>query len=239
MPTDERELLEAIAKSRPNSDEAHLVYADWLLDRNDPRGELIQVQCALLRSPHPKLRKRERELLIEHQLAWIGDAYDENVSWLFDRGFPTGRVGHTGVYVGHSPEGGHGYARFFPDGTFIAVRTAEPSKDTLELIARWFNPRDNRNRGTYTITFTPGQSPHAEASTSEVTRDSWATDLGHEVGDEYVKTETYVGTLTSGAFNFTMSGSHTHLFNWRLDNPGGGEYRRLNAEGFDSRSNRD
>jgi uncharacterized protein (TIGR02996 family) len=232
-PTLEHELLAAIGRAAPDDDEARLVYADWLLERGDPRGELIHVQCALARIGGAKsarsepLRARERALLAEHQLTWIGVSYDERVTWCFDRGFPTGRLGHTGVYAGYSPAGCHGYARFFPDGTFIATRTSEPSADTLEKIARWFQ-YDHGNRGTYAITFVPGGSPRVEASASERIRDSWATDLGHEVGEEYVGTETYSGTLTSSMFEFTMSSTYL-----QVTNPG--SYQRMNAAGFDSR----
>jgi uncharacterized protein (TIGR02996 family) len=229
----ETALLDAIRRAPAGSDDAHLVYADWLLERGDPRGELIQVQCALARdlgdtsANRKALRERERELLAEHHLAWIGTSYDERVTWAFDRGFPTGRFGHAGVYVGLSPVGNYGYARLFLDGTFIAMRSAEPSADTLEKIARWFQ-RDYSNRGTYAITFTPGRPPRIEASTSERRRDSWATDLGYEIGEEYIGTETYSGTLTSSTLAFTMTCSYlaaTHP----------GSYARLDAN-FDSRS---
>ena len=45
LPDAERSLLEMVHQ-RPHSDEPRLVYADWLLERGDPRGELITLQCA-------------------------------------------------------------------------------------------------------------------------------------------------------------------------------------------------
>jgi uncharacterized protein (TIGR02996 family) len=69
--TEER-LLAAIVET-PDDDGPRLVYADWLLGRNDPRGELIALQCALARAdaagtPLPDeagAAARERELLAQ------------------------------------------------------------------------------------------------------------------------------------------------------------------------------
>ena len=64
----------AIAQS-PDDDSLRLMYADWLDDRGDPRGELIRVQCALARSSadieRTDLQMRERELLSEHSAEWV------------------------------------------------------------------------------------------------------------------------------------------------------------------------
>jgi uncharacterized protein (TIGR02996 family) len=55
----------------PDDDAPRLVYADWLQQRHDPRGELIAVQCALGARPgDAALRKREEELLAQHGEAW-------------------------------------------------------------------------------------------------------------------------------------------------------------------------
>ncbi|MGN6104638.1 MAG: TIGR02996 domain-containing protein [Kofleriaceae bacterium] len=45
----ERELVAAIANA-PDDDAPRSVYADWLMERGDPLGELIAVQCALARA---------------------------------------------------------------------------------------------------------------------------------------------------------------------------------------------
>ncbi len=77
--------------ARPDDDAPRLIYADWLDERNNPRGEFIRVQCALaqLSEEDPRrwpLEQREGELLREHEAKWlpknIGDA-----SCLFRRGF--------------------------------------------------------------------------------------------------------------------------------------------------------
>jgi uncharacterized protein (TIGR02996 family) len=61
--------LEARIAEDPDSLEPYLVYADWLQERGDPRGELITMQI-LMESADAKtlitLRDRERALLGKH-----------------------------------------------------------------------------------------------------------------------------------------------------------------------------
>jgi uncharacterized protein (TIGR02996 family) len=61
----------------PDDDGLRLVYADWLEERGDPRGEFIRVQIDLARTPEDdprrgELEARERELLNEHEADWAG-----------------------------------------------------------------------------------------------------------------------------------------------------------------------
>src|SRR5574341_989219 len=64
----------------PHDDAPRLVYADWLLDRGDPRGELIQIQCSPRRYA---LAERIHALLDEHGAAWTGVPHDPRVRWVF------------------------------------------------------------------------------------------------------------------------------------------------------------
>ena len=53
------------------------MYADWLEERGDPRGEFIRVQCQLAHmprgaSPWQRLWQRERQLYKEHGARWAG-----------------------------------------------------------------------------------------------------------------------------------------------------------------------
>jgi uncharacterized protein (TIGR02996 family) len=105
--TTERRLRAAIF-ARPDDDAPRLVYADWLLERGDPRGEFIQIQCTLgrpissrgpLAPNHPAARPmrftgdpkpleaRERALLRAHQKTWIAPIRGYINSWYWDRGF--------------------------------------------------------------------------------------------------------------------------------------------------------
>lgn len=51
------------------------VYADWLLEKGEPRGELVQAQCRLEREGEsPSLLERVDDLLKEHGARWLGPA---------------------------------------------------------------------------------------------------------------------------------------------------------------------
>ena len=57
--------------AHPDDDAPRLVYADWLTNRGDPRGELIAVQCALANQRTQQLLRREKELLRKHGGDWM------------------------------------------------------------------------------------------------------------------------------------------------------------------------
>lgn len=76
----------------PASDEPRLVYADWLEEQNDPRGEFIRIQCDFERRDRadPKrwdLLERESELLTEYEDDWLGDLESITNEPRFRRGF--------------------------------------------------------------------------------------------------------------------------------------------------------
>ncbi len=93
----------------PDDDEPRLVYADWLTERGDPRGEFITIQCDLARrgpdatgEDVERLRAREVQLLARHKKTWIGrfsgtrtemsfgsKTYTKGspTKWEFERGF--------------------------------------------------------------------------------------------------------------------------------------------------------
>jgi uncharacterized protein (TIGR02996 family) len=63
----EAALLAAI-RAAPDDDAPRLVYADWLTERGDPRGELITLQCRA--EEDPQIAERVKALLDEHGAAW-------------------------------------------------------------------------------------------------------------------------------------------------------------------------
>jgi uncharacterized protein (TIGR02996 family) len=72
----ERALLDAVIAA-PDDRVPRLIYADWLLEREDPelhaRGELIHIQCELdvqLHGADPALRSREHDLLDRWGHVW-------------------------------------------------------------------------------------------------------------------------------------------------------------------------
>ena len=96
-----------LAEIRENPDDpaGYAVFADWLEEKGDPRGEFMNIQLQLenekLRAPsRKKLQDQEKALLKKHQRDWLGDLapflLDNNrtphrkqpmVSWRFARGF--------------------------------------------------------------------------------------------------------------------------------------------------------
>jgi uncharacterized protein (TIGR02996 family) len=87
LPPSEDALLAAIWAA-PADDAPRLVYADWLLEQRDPRGELIALQCRGQLDAAGK--KRVRELLQRHKERWFGPlepAVMEQKSYGYERGF--------------------------------------------------------------------------------------------------------------------------------------------------------
>lgn len=89
--TDEEGFLQAIIES-PDDDAPRLVFADWLEERGDPRGEFIRVQCEQARMSEddgqwPIRVRREEELLNLHGPAWLGGVSGLVTDCRFARGF--------------------------------------------------------------------------------------------------------------------------------------------------------
>lgn len=80
MPSRE-ELLAAI-RARPDDDAPRLVYADFLLEEGDPRGELIMLQCQG-KADDPRVA----ELIAAQERTWVrGAQHCKRIVWR--RGFP-------------------------------------------------------------------------------------------------------------------------------------------------------
>lgn len=78
----------------PRDDNPRLVYADWLTDHDDPRGEFIRIQCRRASVPfykeeHWLLWQQEQALLAKHREEWAGDLADLVYHYQFHRGFPS------------------------------------------------------------------------------------------------------------------------------------------------------
>lgn len=87
MATNDAGLLRAI-HSRPKDDAPRRVYADWLLEREDPRGEFINLQLASPSDP-----KRENKLIKAHGKTWLGPFQLKLLRKpVFARGFVAGGV---------------------------------------------------------------------------------------------------------------------------------------------------
>lgn len=94
MNTTESAFLEAV-RDAPDDDGPRLVYADWLDEQGDPRGEFIRVQCELARLPRDdpnrgELRARSDALQAEHVRTWVRDLTPFVSAVHFRRGFVDG-----------------------------------------------------------------------------------------------------------------------------------------------------
>jgi uncharacterized protein (TIGR02996 family) len=89
--SDEEGFLRTIIDN-PDDDAPRLIFADWLEERGDLRGEFIRIQCALTRlaigdERRPDLIRREQALQVEHGETWLGPLKLLVKGWQFRRGF--------------------------------------------------------------------------------------------------------------------------------------------------------
>ncbi len=78
-------------KEHPLDRTSRLVLADWLEERDDPRGSLVRLQVEQARPDLNAVRRlelgdQERQLIQEHQEVWLGPLQPRIVSWAFQRG---------------------------------------------------------------------------------------------------------------------------------------------------------
>jgi uncharacterized protein (TIGR02996 family) len=97
-----RQLFDAVLRD-PEDIEARLVFSDWLTEHGDPRGEFIQLQCALNRPLNgakartwhrplfdgdpAALVKRERALIKLYEKHWLLSMRPFIRTWRWSRGF--------------------------------------------------------------------------------------------------------------------------------------------------------
>ena len=73
--------------AHPLDDAPREAFAEWLVQRSDPRGELIHLQLARHRGSEDTA-KRERVLLVEHGRSWLGPLEPViSNQYTFERGF--------------------------------------------------------------------------------------------------------------------------------------------------------
>ena len=85
VPRDGRnaELLQEVHDA-PHDDGVRGIYADWLIEQGDPRGEFISLQLA---NAHKPMGKRESELLARHYSEWLAPISKAVDYVVFRRGF--------------------------------------------------------------------------------------------------------------------------------------------------------
>lgn len=72
MTDDEQAFIREIAAS-PDAVLPRLIYADWLDEQGDPRGEYLRLECRAVQEPDQAavLQQLARELLAEYRMAWV------------------------------------------------------------------------------------------------------------------------------------------------------------------------
>ncbi len=86
------DLLDAILDD-PDDDNLRRVYADWLVEKNDPRGEFIQLQMLEHDGVATEAQQRRAaRLLRKHRRAWVGRGCVREWSAVFERGFVSAGV---------------------------------------------------------------------------------------------------------------------------------------------------
>jgi uncharacterized protein (TIGR02996 family) len=124
--------LQAILE-QPEDDGPRLMYADWLEERGDPRGEFIRAQCELARSPdddprRPHWQTVERELLGVHRVAWLGPLHSLAYCWEFRRGFAEGVAVEASAFLQHA-------SLFFSRTPLRLARLVRPASHVRALAA--------------------------------------------------------------------------------------------------------
>jgi uncharacterized protein (TIGR02996 family) len=131
----EQAFLDAIWES-PDDDGPRLIYADWLEEQGNPRGQFIRIQCALAgreleERQRRELERQEQELLAAHQQEWLGSLCSPRLRWRFHRGFIVAMQGMFRERAGRYRD----YHRFFPSGQVrVLKRVNLPPAEVADLL---------------------------------------------------------------------------------------------------------
>jgi uncharacterized protein (TIGR02996 family) len=92
MSKSEEQAFLSRVRDYPDDDGPRLIFADWLDEQGDPRGEFIRIQCAIARLPHDdprraELQQREQALFDSHQHEWTARLRGIASDWTYRRGF--------------------------------------------------------------------------------------------------------------------------------------------------------
>src|SRR5262245_60794313 len=84
---DESAFVQALLDD-PSDPTTAMVFADWLEERGDPRGELLRIQTELAAwvpdfARREKLEAREKKLLDRFAVRWLGPLREVCSSWRF------------------------------------------------------------------------------------------------------------------------------------------------------------
>ena len=114
----------------PDDDAPRLVYADYLTEQSDPRGEFIAVQCALSNKTGSRraLLARERELLKKHRRTWSKEALQVALDCELRRGFVASIKATANAFAKHG-------ARLFAHDPIEELVLSKPTATGLAELA--------------------------------------------------------------------------------------------------------
>jgi uncharacterized protein (TIGR02996 family) len=139
MTPDEEAFLRAICE-HPDDDLPRLIYADWLDERGDPRGEFTRVQierqrfkCAKSDPRNRTLLAREKALLRKHRAQWIERLHSDLIantgSVIFERGFIYSVMTRAALFAAHASE----WFRLEPIRSVTLLGPGECLRDVIRL----------------------------------------------------------------------------------------------------------
>jgi uncharacterized protein (TIGR02996 family) len=133
-PEDLQAAFLAAIRDNPDDDASRLIFADWLEEQGDPRGEFLRVQCMLagMDGDDPRraeLQRHEAELLHQHSQNWLASPPPE-IQASFQRGLLS--VWVSAEVLGRPPLTGS--ARFLAAAARLGVTAQGQSKDQA---AQW------------------------------------------------------------------------------------------------------
>jgi uncharacterized protein (TIGR02996 family) len=177
MTGEEEAFLRAIC-ANPDDDLPRLVYADWLDERGDPRGEFIRVECELphLASEDPRRRQlhlRDCELIRLHKERWVGmipELVRRHLAgyWDFRRGLLEVLAIDAAALVGEAAA----YVRCMPISQLTVYNLSADAARGLAnspVLARVLNLALSAGRGYYSSQSHPAVSPEAVLSVLQAT----------------------------------------------------------------------
>jgi uncharacterized protein (TIGR02996 family) len=127
----EPELLAAVCAA-PDDDAPRLVYADWLTERGDPRGEYIQLSCRAHRLPYYseeflELLDRLQGIESRHAAGWIAPLDGLTSGVLFSRGF----AAHATLAIEHLER----FAEIAARAPIVSVKIDDVDDEILRRLA--------------------------------------------------------------------------------------------------------
>ena len=123
-------------RADPHDEMPRLIYADYLEDTGDPRGELIRVQCELAKLPpgdpaRVGLNARERELLDSHAEKWLQLLRELGAEGISARCFQRGLIERIRMRAATFLANGEELCRFAPAVYCVELRNPQDVLDEL------------------------------------------------------------------------------------------------------------